>query len=85
MHSGPVLTIDTRALPPRWRLVQLDLADIGEDPPIAHPDDPFGMMSDFVLVSDHHDGATAGGKLVEQRQHVRGAMAIERPSGLIGQ
>ncbi len=47
--------------------------------------DALGMACDIVLVGDHDQRPATGGELVEQREHLLGAVAVERAGGLVGE
>ena len=58
---------------------------IRDDLAVTHAQHPLGVRCDIRFVGDHDDGAAVGVEVVEQRQHVGGAAAVERARRLIGQ
>ena len=60
-------------------------AHVGPHAPVAHAHHPLGVLGDLLLVGDHDERAARRVQVVEQVQHARGAGAVERAGGLVGQ
>jgi hypothetical protein len=61
------------------------LWSITDDRAVAQDYDPRGVLGDFGLVGDHHDGATVFVKITEERHHLGGGPRIQVSRGLVGQ
>src|SRR5215467_7123255 len=60
-------------------------AGITHHPAVPNLDDPPGMGGDLRRVGDDNDRVASAREILEERQHLGAALAVERARGLVGQ